>query len=352
MKYLLWILLVFLVFFRYQQTKPVYKEGDMVRISSKVTSEPTVYETAQGIRLAQLWVYLPSFPKVSYGDYVVVEGVVSKGKLKNAKLVEHRESNSQLFKARSRLVSFYKKYLPEPHSSLVAGMVLGSKSSMPTTFWDKLKKSGTAHVVVASGMNVTLIAQFLMGLFILFLPRRQAIPAALGGIWIYALVSGMDAPIVRAAIMGSIAFSAQSFGRLAFAWRTLVITAAVMLLVNPGWIFDLGFILSFGATASILAFEKNVRGFFKFVPGLFQEGLSTSLSAQILVAPILYASFGSFSPLSPLANAFVLWTVPFVTIIGGLMGILGLILPSLAGVLLLIVYPFTFWFVKVIEVFS
>jgi competence protein ComEC len=117
--------------------------------------------------------------------------------------------------------------------------------------------------------------------------------------------------------MGSVTFVAQALGRLQAASRALFLSAALMLIIKPDWITDLGFILSFVATASLMLFERKIASLIRFVPGIFREGLSTSLAAQIGVAPILFATFGQFSLLSPIINALVLWTIAPITIIGG-----------------------------------
>ena len=246
-------------------------------------------------------------------------------------------------------MDFYQRSLPSTHSALVAGVTIGSKASIPTEFWEKLKMSGTVHVVVASGMNVTLVAGFLMGILIFFIPRRRAIPLALIGIWSYAILSGFDAPIIRAAVMGSIAFTAQEIGRLYLAWRALVLSALAMLFIKPEWIIDLGFILSFVATASLMLFEARIRKFLRRVPSIIRQDLSTTLAAQIGVAPILFASFGQFNILSPLVNALILWTIPPITIIGMIGGMLGLIFEPAGRLVLLLSYPMTSWFIFVVK---
>ena len=229
---------------------------------------------------------------------------------------------------------------------------MGSKAGLPASFWEALKKTGTAHVVVASGMNVTLVTSFLIGILIIFLPRRKAIPLALVGVWSYSLLSGFDAPIVRAAIMGSIVFTAQAFGRLQTASRALFLSAALMLIIKPDWITDIGFILSFVATGSLMLFERKIASLIHFVPGIFREGLSTSLAAQIGVAPILYATFGQFSLLSPIINALVLWTIAPITIIGGIGGVLGLISVTIGKMIIFLAYPLTTWFIWIVGVFG
>lgn len=352
MRYFILILLTLVLFLRYENTKPHYQDGDKVRITTKVTSEPIRYTNSQYLKLLGLKVYLPLFPEITYGDQVVVEGVVKEGVLSNPELISYEESKAFLFKLRQNIIKSYQRALPEPHSSLLAGVTLGSRSSIPKNFWQQLKSTGTLHVVVASGMNVTLVASFLINVFVLVIPRKKAAVFALCGIWVYALLSGFDAPIIRAAIMGSIAFTAQSLGRLYHAWRGLFLSAYAMLLIKPQWIVDLGFILSFAATVSLMLFERRVRKRISKVPGLFREGLSTSLAAQVGVAPILLFTFGRLSIFSPIVNALVLWTIPGITIIGMIGGLVSLGSIYLGNGILLLSYPLSFWFVTIVELFS
>jgi competence protein ComEC len=352
MRYIFWIFLILLIIIRIITTRPDFSDGDKVRITTKVSSEPIKYDTSQRLILVGLKTYLPKYPEIGYGDKVVVEGIVEDGKLNNPELISLELATGILYKTRNNIIEVYQKSLPEPHASLLAGLTLGSKAGLPTGFWEALKKTGTAHVVVASGMNVTLVAGFLMGILIILLPRRKAIPLALVGVWTYSLLSGFDAPIVRAAIMGSVTFTAQALGRLQVASRALFLSAALMLIVKPDWITDLGFILSFVATASLMLFERKIANLIRFVPGIFREGLSTSLAAQIGVAPILFATFGQFSLLSPIINALVLWTIAPITIIGGIGGIIGLASITAGKVIIYLSFPLTTWFVWIVEAFG
>lgn len=353
MKIFFWFLVVCLVIFRYFSVRPNYKEGQKLKITGTLHEEPVRYSNYQKFNFANLEISLPLYPEINYGDKIVVSGVVNKDKLDNATLVESELSRGLIPTLRKNLISFYQKKLPEPHSSLVAGITLGSKSSLPEDFWSALKKSGTAHVVVASGMNVTMVSGFLISFLASILSRKKAIPLALLGIGTYTAISGFDAPIIRAAIMGTVAFTAQELGRVAYGFRTLVITGIGMLLFRPAWIGDTGFILSFVATASLMLFGKRIGKWIKtklkFLPGFFKADLGTTLAAQIGVAPILFVTFGQFNPLSPLINAAVLWTVPPIMIIGVVGGGVGLILPEAGRLILYLTYPLTWWFVSVVS---
>ncbi|MFC1600610.1 ComEC/Rec2 family competence protein [Patescibacteria group bacterium] len=348
MRYLVWFFVfIFLAIriFVYFESIPSYSGGTVIRIKDTVRSEPLRFKKSQYLRLKGYKIYLPKYPEINYGDEVIIKGVVDKDSLKKAELIKVNETTKILIKLRSRLIDFFQKSLPFRHASLVSGVVMGSKQGLDMQFWEKLKNTGTVHVVVASGMNVTIVAKFLITLLAIVLPRRKAIPFALVGIWSYSILSGFDAPIVRASIMGSLAFIAQELGRLYYAGRTLLITAVLMVLIKPEWIIDLGFILSFVATASILLIEEPINSFFKKVPSFLRSDLSATLSAQIGVAPILYASFGQFNLLSPIYNIAVLWTIPIITLIGMISGITSLVFVPLGQLILYLAYPFTSWFI-------
>lgn len=350
--FLLFSIVSLVIFLRYQYSLPVFKDGDLIKITATVRTEPIIYDTQQYLKLQGLKIYLPKNPEINYGDKIEVTGTVNDQKLQKPKIQKiQTEDRGILFDFRLKLINFYKSSLPEPYASLVAGTVIGSKN-MPQSFWENLRETGTAHVVVASGTNVTLTAGFLIEVLTIFLKRRVAIWLTIVGIFAYVVVSGFDAPIVRAGIMGSILLFSQETGRVTNTWRILVYSAVIMLLINPLWITDLGFILSFVATISLMLMQKKVDSRLEFIPAVFREGFSTSIAAQIGVAPIIFATFGQFNLLSPVINALILWTIPYIMVLGAVGGVVGLIVPILGKLILFVTFPLLWYFVTVVQLFS
>ena len=336
--------MIFSVIFRLLTLRNNYQDGQIIKITSVILEEPVRFSFSQKVNLQGFYFYLPLYPEVGYGDVISVKGQVKKKELIKPTIISVSSGNNLLFGFRKKIIDFYRETLPEPHASLVAGITLGSKSQIPYDFWQKLKSSGVLHVVVASGMNVTFVAGFLMGLLTVIFSRKKALVFAILGIWMYVALSGFEAPLIRAGIMATLTFWAQGVGRLSFSWRVLLITCLIMLIFNPSWTGDIGFILSFVATASLMLFQTKINNYLKIVPSFLKEGLSTSIAAQIGVAPILFTSFGSFNLLSPLINMLVLWTIPGIMILGGVGGIIGLIFPFLGKLILYLSYPLTWWF--------
>ena len=100
-----WILLILLVLTRYFTVKPRYVEGDLIRITSKVMSEPIRYEMAQRVVVGGLKAYLPLYPEISYGDEVIIEGRVEEGSIMDAELVSLKESKSLIYGLRNNLLT-------------------------------------------------------------------------------------------------------------------------------------------------------------------------------------------------------------------------------------------------------
>lgn len=348
---ILYFVLAALVVLRVASLNYNYPEGQRIRIKGQLLSEPLVYDNARYLKLKGLRAYVNLFPEVNYGDFITLEGDVVDGELKDAVVIEVKQG-AGLYKLRQSIISLFKKALPEPHASLISGVVFGSKAQMPVDFWESLKSTGTAHVVVASGMNVTFVISFLLNSLVKFIKRRRAIVIAILSAWLYVILSGFDAPLVRAAIMGSIAFGAQIAGRVSLALHALLVSVAFMLIIFPYWAYDLGFVLSFVATLSLILFESKVSYLLKRVPFLFKKDLATTLAAQIGVAPILLLTFGRFSLLSPLINSLILWTIPPIMLIGAAAALVGLVIPVLGELVLYLAYPFTWWFTTVIDLIS
>lgn len=350
-KYFLYLLVILFLVVRFTSFLPHFSDGQKIRINSQVASEPSSAYGKQTLKLFGLKISLPSFPEIHYGDYVVIEGVVERGQLINPKLKDLTVSNNILISLRRKLISVYNQALPNPHSSLIAGIVIGSKSNLGD-FYNKLLSTGTSHVVVASGMNVTMFSGFVLAIFLNFTKRKWAIIATLSFILIYCVVTGFEAPIVRAALMSLFALAAQLFGRLANTLRIFLLTGSLMIFIRPDWLTDIGFILSFATTLSMILFENKINRLIHFVPNIFKESLSTSLSAQLIASPIIFFSFGRINFFSPLINALVLWTIAPIMVLGGIGGLIGVVSEKLGSFVLLLTYPLTHWFVFIINLFG
>lgn len=363
---LILVIFVGLYLFRFYTTRPIFQEGDRVRVRGTIQEDPVVVDGQQKLVVAQIRIYLPRFPEYEYGDRVVAEGMVQRGEgglfLKKVEKVEKvNQVEEEFLGLRERILGLFGKFLPEPHAALLKGIVLGTKSSLDLQFFEKLRKTSTLHIVVASGANIAMFAGGLLNVLAVGVGRRRAIWPALVAVWAYVFLVGWQPAIVRAGIMGSIAFLAQAVGKEFDAWRALFISGGAMLLWEPNWLFDVGFQLSFAATAGILAFSPGISRFLLRVIrgmggigviGVIKESLATTLGAQIAVSPIIFFSFGQVYLIGPLVNALVLWAVPFIMLGGMFVGVMGVIWEPLGQAAAWFVWILLEYFVRIVKLFS
>jgi competence protein ComEC len=168
--------------------------------------------------------------------------------------------------------------------------------------------------------------------------KRRVVWIAIAGIALYTLLVGADAAVVRAAIMGGLYVLALYFGRQAEARTSLLFSAILMTAINPNTLWDVGFQLSFAATAGLIWLVPPLErlterwagalgglGHGRGVPGLLSEALLVTLAAQIATGPLVVYHFGRLSLVSLLTNLLVLPVQPMVMLAGGLAALAGLV---------------------------
>lgn len=344
-------------------------DGEEIEFESRLMSQPKTLGNNQSFQLFykgnRINIKTEADQEIHYGQILHVSGLVENKTLdnKNEFIVmedpEIEAKNDQfaiLYNIRQSIISVFEKNLSPNNSALLLGIVFGIKSNFSSNFLEDLKLLGLMHVIAASGMNVTLTAGFLSSIFLVFLKRQTALIFTILGIGVYAFLAGFEPSIVRASIMGIIVFSAQILGRQRLSAYSLFITAYIMILFSPYVLWDIGFQLSFLATAGLIflrpiLYELSfLKSFFKLI--LVGEDVSTTIAAQIATLPILLANFGIYSIFSVLINALVLWTIPILMILGGLGFIFSLIFDPLGSLVIKLSVPLLFYFQEVVKLFS
>lgn len=180
-----------------------------------------------------------------------------------------------------------------------AALLLGNREEMDAGVRNIFSSTGAMHILAVSGLHVGMVAWFLGWLFG-WVPRRgrwfKGIMEVIG-IWIYALLCGLGASVVRAAFMFSWLNLGRALDRPANIWNTLSGTAFLLLLYEPLWMFDIGFQLSFLAVAGILLFEPPIYRILVFqnrVADYFWKLTAVGIAAQLATAPLGIFYFHQF----------------------------------------------------------
>lgn len=275
------------------------------------------------------------------------------------KIDEGKGSRLMLFL--SRLKRAFEKNidgaLPEPHAAFMKGLLLGERASLPQTVRDDFQAAGVSHIVALSGYNITIVGRSITdALLFLTVPFVVSFWIATAAIILFVLLTGAAASVVRAGIMGVLVLLAQKEGRSYHIANALAFAGAAMIFHNPYILrFDVGFQLSFLATFGLVYLSPHVeqwvdrvRSKLSFGAGkLSLERVRTgdetqifpwkrifveTLSAQIMVLPLLIFLFGRVSLVSPLANLAVLIAVPYSMGVGFAAGTVGFLSAALGEI--------------------
>ena len=416
-KRLFWLVL-FIIFYLWRLSslpQLAIPERQTVKIVGRVTTQPYLKGSYQIINLGNVLVRTNRFPGYFYGERLIIVGRFEKRVINpflvqyfaffpTIQKIEDEENFSPqrsfikfLLKTRGQIEKNLSQLLPEPQASLLLGVVFGVKKQMPENFWQNLRKTGTLHLVVASGQNVVIISGFLMNSLVFFLKRRMAILITLLTLVAYVFLVGAEPPAIRAGLMAGMILLGQFLGREGDQGKFLLLTAMIIILISPLMLFDIGFQLSFAATAGLIwiypilrkktfySFSENfdsvsdslgknrslvnelsgarkvkshkicwtrrVLNFMAAFP-LLGESFLVTISAQLATLPILLVNFGQFSWLSPLVNILVLPIIPSLMALGLALSVLSFVSRFFSQVLAWFLWPLLTWFVGVVNWFG
>ena len=209
--------------------------------------------------------------------------------------------------------------LSESSKSLMKALVLGRKDGVSDKLMASFSDSGIMHLLALSGLHIgilTIILTFLLRPLKL-LKRGKLIRSivVVGLLWYYSYITGFSSSIIRATIMFSIIVIGNGLRREVNIFNSLAIAALVLLIINPYYLFDVGFQLGFSAVIGIVwlfpMFAKLWRPKYKVVKYIWSL-LLVSISAQIATFPFTIFYFHKFSGLFFVANII---EIPLITVL-------------------------------------
>ena len=294
----------------------------------------------------------PAFDQFDYRAYLAEQGIA--GVMPSARLIRDTAHSGDplhtaLFSVRHGLVRSVDRALPEPQAALVLGVVFGYRATLPVALEQAMIASGLIHIVVISGLKVSLLARIMHGALGRILPRA-APGLALAAMLTYALLAGASAAALRAAAMGALVVIAGRLRRDSHVYVSLALTAAIMLALKPALARDVSFLLSFAGTAGIAGFTDGIAARLSFMPGVLRDPFAATLAAEAATWPLMLANFHQLSVVAPLANALVLPLLPLMMVVGGSGAIIGALVAAGGWPGLQLAGAVAAWFRNVIEV--
>ncbi|MEG3924915.1 ComEC/Rec2 family competence protein [Microcoleus sp. T3_D1] len=247
---------------------------------------------------------------------------------------------SKIQAMRQRIVRSQLSQLNVPEGPLISAIALGKQAvDLPYNIRDSFVQAGVAHAIAASGTQVSMVLALVLALTRRFSKQLQ-FSFGVGALFLLVGLTGFEASVCRAALMGFGTLFALVLNRQVKPLGLLLIAATILLLVNPLWIWDLGFQLSFLATLGLIVTTPPLMAKLDWMPPAIASIVVVPIAASVWVLPLLLYVFSVVSPYSILVNiiaAPLLWILS----IGGMVSALaGLIFPPAGSVLAqLLDYP-------------
>lgn len=278
--------------------------------------------------------------------------------LRSAKLIKVEEGQgfiSLIGRLRYRLQETTNYLLPLESSLILTNLVIGKASfQAPSNILEAFRKTGTIHILVVSGTQVSLLVAFIW--FLLKAVKIRARGSSIGILFVrkevrkrmglklknellllirgaffllsfflviigYTYLVGSEPPIRRAAIMGMLGTLTVILCKETDTFNIFALTALLLLISHPPALYSISFQLSFLAVWGLIAVLPIMK---QLIPppssklvGFIYLLFITSLSAQVAVAPLLIYHFKMLSPIAVIANVFAV-PLSFLILIEGL----------------------------------
>lgn len=205
-----------------------------------------------------------------------------------------------------------REFIPSPESELGLGYLMGMKSNLPENLLNALRVVGMTHVIVASGAHLGILINATKKLFEK-ISKFASLLFSLLLIFGFVGIVGFTPSMTRAGLVSALSLVFGYFGRQFTPLRLLSFVAALTLLIEPSYLLNLGWQLSFASFFAILIFAPRLQTvlYGGKKPPWLASMLITSISTTLVCAPILIYNFGSLSLLSLVVNLIILPTLPY-----------------------------------------
>lgn len=197
----------------------------------------------------------------------------------------------------------FDSYLVEDNSSLMKAIVLGNDSYLDGENINQFRDLGLAHILAVSGLHIGILAGFLVSLMAyLGINRKINIGLTIAIIWFYAYIIGGPPSVLRANIMFSLLLLSELLREPYDSINTLFFALFLMIIINPFWIFGIGFQLSFIATFFIIYLTPKISEIFYPYDSKIIKSLAGILSVQFGLLPIQAYYFNRIPLIAVVAN--------------------------------------------------
>ncbi|MFZ9847662.1 MAG: ComEC/Rec2 family competence protein [Flavobacteriales bacterium] len=253
-----------------------------------------------------------------FEQYLLRQGVQAKLYVNDDCFDQHNKNRNWQYMAYNSMHAKIVNSTLSPNSkSLLLSLLIGDRGYIDKATKDNFSALGVSHILSVSGLHVGIIYVILAFLIGLLWNKNAYIPLVviLLLIWFYCWMVGFEAAVLRSALMFSLHAVGNALGKKSSLLHTTVLSAFIILLINPFFLQDIGFQLTYGAMMGIIFIMPIFQDLLKVKSAYLKpiiDLLLLSLAVQITLIPLLIFHFQTLPVYFMLANLLV---VPAVALI-------------------------------------
>lgn len=297
-----------------------------------------------------------NFEGFNYKEYLKTQKIYGTLKAENIQIKKEKDINLIFLisnKIRNKIIETAKNIVPKSTSGILTGLLIGDRSEISQEDDENFRKSSLSHILAISGSHITYI---ILGItFILTkgrVPRKWIHISAIMALIIFMFITNFSPTIARACIMGIIMLFAKIVYKKLDILTSISLSYLIILLENPFSIKDLGVQLSYLGTLGIVYLNQPISKFLsKYINKKIAEILSVTISAQIMVLPIITINFNNISTLFIISNLLAVPLSGTILLLGYsnvFLGMVWLKLGQVLGVLTNLLIQILIWIAKII----
>ena len=242
-----------------------------------------------------------------YKRYCIFQGITHQVFLKPGEfeILDGKKQHSFrrfIYTSREKVLDILRAHIPGGKElGLAEALLIGYKNDLDQSLVQSYTNTGVVHIIAISGLHLGLI-YWLLALLTRPMQNKRRLKwlrplLIIGCLWLFSLLAGAQPSVLRSALMFTCIVIGEGLTKKTSVFNSLAFSAFILLLINPYWLWDVGFQLSYAAVLSIIIFFHPVYNWFYIknkILDLTWKLNAVTLAAQVLTVPLSIYHFHQF----------------------------------------------------------
>lgn len=265
-----------------------------------------------------------------YQTYLKGQSIIGSISTRKVDVLEHENPNI-FYIIKQSIINKIDSIYSKDNAQIIKGILIGDTSSLNEQTKEYFRQSGLYHALAVSGMHVNYL---ILGISLLLKNTNKKFfyIVSIFILLIFMLITGMSPSITRAGIMSILLMISKLIYAKSDILTNISIASFIILIFNPYDLLNIGFLLSFGGTVGIVVLNSIIDKIINKRKNKIISIISVTLSAQIILIPILITSFNTIAIYSIISSVITSFLISVIFILGLVILIISYIFPFIVTI--------------------